>query len=146
MFSTLLALSVAAPAVKDKAPDPAAEIIGLWELERTDGGSGNAPKNRAAPLRYRFDKGGTYTVLEGDQELGPARAVKIDGAARLAALDFSVSKDSSPLVLGIFKIEGDKLTICKAYPGKERPTKFEGTTGTEDYHYLMVFRRVKAKD
>lgn len=142
----VIALALAAPAVKDKTPDPAAAIVGLWELERTEGGSGRPDKERAGPLRYRFDKEGTYTVLEGDREVSRARPVKFDGTAKPATLDFTISKGSSLLVLGIFKVDGDTLTICKAYPGKDRPAKFEGTTGAEDYHYLMVFKRVKAKD
>ena len=145
MLATFLALTVAAPAIKDKAPDPAAEIVGLWELERTEGGRGRPEKQRAAPLRYRFGKDGTWTILEGDREVVPARAVKIDGTAKPATLDFTIAKDSLQLALGIFKVEGDTLTICSAFPDKDRPTKFEGTGGDIDYHQLAVFRRVKAK-
>src|SRR5947209_10492086 len=106
----ILALALTAPAVKDKAPDPAAGIVGLWELEHAEGGSGRPQKERTAPLRYRFDKDGTWTVLEGDKEVVAARAVKIDGTARPARLDFTIAKDSPQLALGIFKVEGDKLT------------------------------------
>lgn len=142
MFLTVLALTLGAPGLKDKA-DPAESIVGLWELERAEGGTGNVP-TRKGPLRYRFDKDGNWVVLEGERELVGARAVKIDPAAKPATLDFSVSAGSPEQVLGIYKIEGDKLTICKAFPGKDRPSKFEVRDGSQDY--LMVFKRVKPKD
>jgi uncharacterized protein (TIGR03067 family) len=147
MLASLLALTLAAPGPKDK-PDPAKDIIGLWELEHAEGGSGRSGplEEPASPLRYRFDKDGTWTVLEGDKLAMPARAVKIDGWANPATVDFTISKDSPKRTLGIFKIEGDSLTICKAYPGKDRPTKFEARPGETDYHYLMVFKRVNGKD
>ena len=145
MLATLLTLTLAAPGPKDKA-DPAKEIIGLWGLHHAEGGFRHPKEEREGPIRYRFDKDGTWTVLEGDKEVVAARPVKIDGLASPATLDLTVSKDGARRTLGIFKVEGDRLTICKAYPGRDRPTKFEGRAGETDYHYLMVFRRLKSKD
>jgi uncharacterized protein (TIGR03067 family) len=42
-------------------------------------------------------------------------------------------------LLGIYKLEGDILTICMAPKGKDRPAKFEAIPGTDDT--LMVFKK-----
>lgn len=44
--------------------------------------------------------------------------------------------------LGIYRLKGDRLEICFAYPGLERPTKFAG--GDEDgAPALLTFKRAK---
>ncbi|QEH38730.1 hypothetical protein OJF2_73360 [Aquisphaera giovannonii] len=42
-------------------------------------------------------------------------------------------------VLGIYKQDGDELTLCMADPDKPRPTSFEAEPGS--HQTLMVFRR-----
>jgi uncharacterized protein (TIGR03067 family) len=41
--------------------------------------------------------------------------------------------------LGIYKLDGDTLTICYVMPGKERPTKFESQPGSGVF--LIVYKR-----
>jgi uncharacterized protein (TIGR03067 family) len=36
----------------------------------------------------------------------------------------------APAIPGIYKIDGDKITMCYATPGGERPAKFESTEGS----------------
>jgi len=42
-------------------------------------------------------------------------------------------------VLGIYKIENDKLTLCMADPDQPRPREFKAEKGSG--HTLMVFTR-----
>jgi hypothetical protein len=46
---------------------------------------------------------------------------------------------------GIFKIEGDTLTICVSHPPQERPTEFAATGGGH-WPALIVFKRAKGKE
>ena len=46
-------------------------------------------------------------------------------------------------ILGIYKLEGDKLTICMAGTDKERPKSFEARKGSGQT--LMVFERERPK-
>jgi hypothetical protein len=43
----------------------------------------------------------------------------------------------------IYQIEGDRLAICQAEPGKPRPTKFRGPDAGGSLRYLY---RAKSKD
>jgi hypothetical protein len=51
-------------------------------------------------------------------------------------------KDRGERVLGIYKLEDDRLTICMAAPGKPRPTAFKAEKGSG--YTLRTFTRVKA--
>lgn len=141
MYATLLivaALVPAAPGIKGK-PNPAEQLVGLWELERSEG-AGNQ-KKRDGKLYYRFNKDGTWDVLEGDKPVVGARPFKFDPKAGTATVDLGAGNDGREMAQGIYKIEGDKLTICKRPPTKGRPTEFATPEGSPNY--LMIFRRVK---
>ena len=142
MNSTLLAtvLTLAAPGPKEK-PNPAEGLLGLWELERTESAKKEQPRQRDGPLRYRFNKDGTWDVLEGDKSVIGARPFKFDPKASPATVDLGAGNDGREMAQGIYKIEGDKLTICKTPPRQGRPTEF--TTPDGSPNYLMIFRRVK---
>jgi uncharacterized protein (TIGR03067 family) len=45
------------------------------------------------------------------------------------------------LFLGIYKLEGDMLTVCKGHGDNSRPTEF--ATKVRTSHQLTVFKRVK---
>jgi uncharacterized protein (TIGR03067 family) len=134
------ALALGAPAPKDK-PNPAEGLLGLWELERTESAKKEQPRQRDGPLRYRFEMDGTWVVLDGDKEVVARRPFKFDAKASPATLDLGSGKDGREMSLGIYKIEGDKLTICDTPPKQGRPTEFATPTGS--VNYLMIFRRVK---
>ncbi|HJZ93160.1 MAG TPA: TIGR03067 domain-containing protein [Gemmataceae bacterium] len=140
----VVALAFGAPALKDK-PKPDEGLIGLWELERTESGAAQPDRKRDAPLRYQFNKDGTYVIFEGEKEIVGPRKFAFDANAKPATLDTRVNqKDNGQTVYGIYKVEGDLLTICKTPPGKGRPTEF--TTAPGSPNYIMYFRRVKTKD
>jgi uncharacterized protein (TIGR03067 family) len=50
-------------------------------------------------------------------------------------------KRKEPEVVGIYKIEGDTLTICFTVDQKERPRNF--STKAEDKLRMMVLKRVR---
>ena len=54
-------------------------------------------------------------------------------------IDFVDDKDVSEV--GIYKLDGDVLTMCFAAPGEPRPMAF--TTGEESKNWVIVLKRVK---
>src|SRR5262245_36886898 len=95
----LAALTVAAPGVKDK-PNPTEGLVGLWELERTEAANKDHDRKRDGPLRYRFNKDGTWDVLEGDKPIVGARPFEFDHKASPATLDLGAGKDGHEMALG----------------------------------------------
>src|SRR5262249_53126630 len=86
---------------------------------------------KAAKANFKGDK---ITIeVAGESYFGIA---KLDETKKPKEVDLTVE---GQLHLGIYKVEGDDLTVCLAAPKEPRPTKFESPakTGT----FLVVFRR-----
>lgn len=132
-----LVLVLGAPALKDK--QPVVELYGLWEFELSEDAKDKDLRN----YRYRFNKEGTWQVFEGELEVAAARGFQFDAKAKIPPIDFNTppTDSASPLVFGIYKIEGDQLTICSGGPGQPRPTSFEVLAGSSSY--LQRLHRVK---
>ncbi|MBI1321722.1 TIGR03067 domain-containing protein [bacterium] len=79
-------------------------------------------------------------------------SVKIDGETAVKEIPVAVDPSTDPksttdtlpdgqTILGIYELEGDKLTSCVAKPGQARPKAFAAEAGSG--LTLRVFRRVR---
>lgn len=141
-----LAVGMSAPTLKDP-PKKDTGIVGEWVLESSSLG-GKAAK-LAAELRYEFTSDGQWLIRrEGAEVKAPPRTYKVDAKANPATIDVTYQKPGGgpapPGMLGIYKIEGDTLTICYSPGGAERPTTFEPADGIRVA--VMVLKRAKKKD
>jgi uncharacterized protein (TIGR03067 family) len=133
----LVAVAVGAPALKDR-PKPG-DIAGEWLVVEYSGGG------RATP----FDEGFGYTFrADGTCEFRPSAAhapepgrYTTDPAGRPPAIDLIVADPKCPVVRGIYRVQGDTLTLC--FGGSDRPTAFESPEGQATW--LYVLRRAKKK-
>jgi uncharacterized protein (TIGR03067 family) len=138
-----LTLTIAAPAAKDPPKKEGPSLVGDWAIEAvTVGGQHKQVPPRA--LRFTFQADGTLAVQDG----GAPRPLtyKADPKADPAHLDIipPAAAGRSPS-WGIYKIDGDTLTIClDQAPGSERPKDFASPAGS--LMTVYVFKRVKAKD
>src|SRR5262245_6045437 len=144
MRPTLLftALAIAAPALKD--PPAPAGIECHWVLEsRIVGGQPDVQAKAVTSSRCIV----TRDKWVIDQPMGQPLewVLELDSAARPPALTLYKADDKArgePGLTGIYRLEGDTLTICYVFKGP-RPTDFVSPAGTE--HRLMTLRRGRAK-
>lgn len=91
--------------------------------------------------------GAAVTIKDGKMSIVTARRTeyltfKFDAKATPATMDLIPGeKGGGPLVPAIFKLDADKLTVCFAVVGVERPTKFESPAGSN--LSLFVLERAK---
>src|SRR5262245_32768084 len=106
---------------KDK-PD-AAKLEGAWTATSWERGPGKVGADDVkTELVIKKD---TFEYPVGINRIAPKGTFKVD--AEKGTIDFT--PDAAPAkgktLLGIYKIEGDKLTICFAGTGGERPKEFK---------------------
>jgi uncharacterized protein (TIGR03067 family) len=142
-----LATVLAAPALKDD-PKKDSGIVGEWTLESTSL-AGKAAKI-AANLRYEFTADGQWLIRRDGVEMKSApRQYKVDPKAKPATFDVTYHSPAGAAIaarnmLGIYKVEGDTLTICYTVGDGERPKSFEPEDGVRTA--VMVLKRSKKKE
>ena len=133
-------VGVSAPTIKDPPKKPPA-IVGEWELESLTVDGAEAPPER---LRYKFSADGKWVICCGTREMtGLNRGYEVDAKANPPRIDLVTDtrlKDSIRTE-GIFKLDGDTLTLCTAAVSSKRPTGF--VSSTDKRANLYVFKRVK---
>jgi len=143
MSSTLLiiALMLGAPALKDP---PKPSILGAWELESQIINGTLAPPYPSGGLYYEFKFNGTCVMsrfLGGAVPPGTLR-FDIDPKADPAAITMRGMGSRQSSLIGIWKVDGDTLTLCLDRSGTNaRPKSFESPKGSQIT--LYVFKRMK---
>ena len=149
MQATLLvgvALTLGAPALKDPPTRDAPGLVGEWEVESTLV-AGRPRAQAGQPLRYRFTADGKWYSYRRDRRDGAAeRAYHTNPKADPPSIDLVINPaDQEPSVNpGIYKVEGDTLTVCVRGRSSGRPTAFESSPAVPTT--LYIFKRVRPKD
>jgi uncharacterized protein (TIGR03067 family) len=134
--------------VPNRADDPAIQVErkrfqGEWEMTASESDGAKLPAERFQAYR-RSVKEDSYTIVI-DQ---PSGAVTIRGRFALNPQVMPHTIDAEPengeLMLGIYKLEGDTLTLCISRPGEPRPTEFAAGSGTR--LTMTSWKRVKAAE
>jgi uncharacterized protein (TIGR03067 family) len=142
LFPLALSLTVLAPAAARAADglDDAKKLQGEWTITDWYQGGVTMPVARLSTVRWAIT-GDKYAFALGDSE--EEGTVKVDATKKPPAIDLAVATGEAKgrEQLGIFKVDGDVVTICLARPGKDRPTEFTSTRSNRQI--LMTVKRAR---
>jgi uncharacterized protein (TIGR03067 family) len=137
-----LFLTIGAPGAKDP-PSKNPPIVGEWVGEKAVAGGKEQPVP-AGGIHFTFMADGKLVVKEGAKEKSDTGTYKTDPKKDPAEIDIiSPEEKKEPTVQGIFKVDGDTLTLCfgRGKAGPARPTKFEAPEGSDAI--VITLKRVK---
>jgi len=135
-----LAVLVAAPAPKE-APKKDPGIVGEWVAEKMVAGGMELPLQQGGAFTFLFAPDGKLIVKEGTKEKPEEASYTVDPKKTPAEIDLvPPAQEKVGTMAGIFKIDGDVLTLCFTMMG-ERPKSFESPVGAMTM--LMTLKRVK---
>jgi uncharacterized protein (TIGR03067 family) len=133
------------PAADPPKPDAAKlerqKLQGTWTIVSHDS---NGKKVEAKVISgWNLTVAGDRMTTRDGLDILDESTFRLDPGARPKAIDlaFTAGPDKDKSVKGIYKLEGNELTICVAEPGKDRPTALVSKEGSG--HLLFVFKRVK---
>jgi uncharacterized protein (TIGR03067 family) len=125
---------------RDRSAEDLYRMRGTWRLEvRYVGGE---VKPAATEVTYTFS-GSTLTIGHNGQvpKIGKL-AVQLDAGKKPPAIDMKSDDGRVVVSRGIYKLEGNKLTLCIAVgEGDPRPTDFASPKGSRTM--LAVLKRAK---
>jgi uncharacterized protein (TIGR03067 family) len=103
----ILTLVLGAPALKDRAQD--SPIVGTWAIESFSAGG----EVKALPItwEWEFTDDGNWLVRTGGRDNVGARTFVVNAKAKPATIDLISEVGAEPSA-GIFRIDGDTLTMC----------------------------------
>ncbi len=119
------------------------ELAGTWQAVSYALDGKKAPDEDMKKIQLVIDAGGKATALR-ESKVFIASTTKIDPASNPMTIDITFTEGDlkGQSALGIYKIEDDVLTICRAAPDATRPTEFASKSGSG--HTLMTYKREKA--
>jgi uncharacterized protein (TIGR03067 family) len=141
MFRCALALGLFAVAARADDKKDAPKIEGTWTATSWKRGPGEIGPDRVnTELKLTKD---AYEFPKGINRVSQKGSVKIDAAK--GTIDFTPGDGPAKgkTLVGIYKVEGDKLTLCFTGAGGERPKEFKSDDRNT---VLATYERKKQKD
>lgn len=122
----LAVFAVAVPVREDIAPKqttPEDQLLGTWQVVGMMFNDTLVPQDKDE-MSITFTRTEVHSMKNGKRTPNDDASYTVDRSKMPAAIDLT-PKGKEPKVSGIFKVEGDRLTICFSLDGKgPRPTDF----------------------
>jgi uncharacterized protein (TIGR03067 family) len=118
------------------------KLAGVWNCISATNDGKPVAEETVKKLHLTVTKEGRYKTELGTQVLFDSNC-KVDPAKYPRNIDVigTEGANKGKAAQGIYKLDGDTLTICYTMPGKERPKAFESQTGSGAT--LVVWKRGK---
>jgi uncharacterized protein (TIGR03067 family) len=140
LWTLTAALALAASGAEDKKDEDA--LQGNWKVTSVENNGKKAEAKVIANMRLVV-AGDKMTALDG-KDVMDEYTFRLDPTTRPRAIDLKVQTgdEKGKTVRGIYRVEGDALTVCVAEPDKkDRPKEFLAPEGSS--FMLLVFQRAK---
>jgi uncharacterized protein (TIGR03067 family) len=135
VVALLVGVVAAEPDDKKKGEDM---IQGTWQAVSVEHGGEKVPEDKVKELKLTFGADGKLTLARGEHEL--KGTYQLDATKKVK--EITLKAEGEKTVLGIYKLDGDDLTVCGVQDGQgDRPTEFTAKAGTKSR--LIVFKREK---
>jgi len=118
-------------------------LTGTWKVESRETNGEKAPADALKGVFVKVADDGTATATKEGKVIRKVKWINMDPTQKTKTVDVEVLEgdEKGKTLLAIYRIEGDKFTLCVANPGKDRPTLF--STEAESGHVLMTYTRTK---
>lgn len=118
------------------------KLQGVWALVAHEHGGKKSSNKEIANISLEVADG-KFTTRDGVDVKEDASVELLEGKGKPATVELKIASgaDIDKVVKGIWKLDGDTLTLCVAEPGQARPKEFQGAEGTG--HTLLVFKKAK---
>lgn len=145
VFLTAITTIAYANDAKDKAIKIDHKLIeGIWRIVALEVNGNKAGEEDARKLSVVNGSDGTWRLLSEGKEISIGTST-IDPTKKPKTLDFTATEGEGKgnQYLGIYELGEKTRKMCFAPPGKDRPTEFASTPGSE--FILVTFEREKGK-
>jgi uncharacterized protein (TIGR03067 family) len=136
-------LLVAADPPTDAAKNDLSKIQGEWVVQQAQRNGKDAPEKARESIKIKID-GSKITISDAQSVRDETAEITLDPSKSPATIDLKPSRPGGEeLVPGIYKLDGEMLTLCWTKQGGGRPTEFSTKAG--DDHVLFVLKRAPKK-
>jgi len=134
-FAVVILIAAADPA--QDAKKDLERFQGEWTMLTFEAKGKKLPDVKNVKLTIKGDR---WTVQFGEQT-SPKMTFKIDPSKDPKTIDFTIKSGDKDIVSrGIYKLEGDTLTVCRTVGDEDRPKEFKTTAKAGQ---LRVWQRAK---
>jgi uncharacterized protein (TIGR03067 family) len=118
-------------------------LAGTWNVTSRETNGEKAPADVLKGMFVKVTDDGTATVTKEGKEIHKAKWTNMDPTQKTKTVDLEVvdGDEKGKIRLGIYRVEGDQLTLCVANAGKDRPETF--SAGVDSGQTLMTCTRKK---
>ena len=142
-YLALGSLMIAAAATADDGnQQEVSKLAGTWTCTAATNDGKPLPEETVKSLKLTLTEAGGYKTELAGQVLFDS-TFKIDPGKQPRQIDMIATEgeNKGKAGLGIYRLEGDVLTLCYTMPGKDRPKDFQSTAGSAAI--LAVWSRIK---
>ena len=132
-----LTLVFTSAALAQDAASDLKKMAGTWKMVVHEASGKATPKDTLEKMEGKLVvEGDKYKVYFGKDFIDKG-TMKLDASKSPRQLDVKTQNDE--VMVGIYKFEGDEMTVCFGQPGVERPKEFK----TKEGQVLVGYKRVK---